>query len=129
MGKKVIIIPTYNEAQNIASIIRQVRVYDKDSYILVVDDSSPDGTADIVTGMMANDSKISLLSRKGKEGLGKAYLHAFKEVIMKDEMEWIQTLDADFSHDPKYLHKFSKVLPDKLRKMLYEKFKDFNNRK
>lgn len=81
MGKKVIIIPTYNEAQNIASIIRQVRVYDKDSSILVVDDSSPDGTADIVTGMMTNDSKISLLLRKGKEGLGKAYLHAFKEVV------------------------------------------------
>src|SRR3989344_2010443 len=96
MGKKVIIIPTYNEAQNIASIIRQVRVYDKDSSILVVDDSSPDGTADIVTGMMTNDSKISLLLRKGKEGLGKAYLHAFKEVLMKNKTEWIQTLDAGF---------------------------------
>ena len=112
MGKKVIIIPTYNEAQNIASIIRQVRVYDKDSSILVVDDSSPDGTADIVTGMMTNDSKISLLLRKGKEGLGKAYLHAFKEVLMKNKTEWIQTLDADFSHDPKYLPAMSKASND-----------------
>jgi len=112
MGKKVIIIPTYNEAQNIASIIQQVRIYDKDSNILVVDDSSPDGTADIVTGVMTDDSKISLLLRKGKEGLGKAYLHAFKEVLMKDEAEWIQMLDADFSHDPKYLPAILKASND-----------------
>lgn len=109
MEKKVIIIPTYNEAQNIASIIQRVRVYDKDSNILVVDDSSPDGTADIVTGMMTDDSKISLLLRKGKEGLGRAYLHAFKEVLMDKEAEWIQTLDADFSHDPKYLPAMSEA--------------------
>src|SRR3989344_2900371 len=100
MGKKVIIIPTYNEAQNIASIIERVRVYDKDSSILVVDDSSPDGTARIVTGLMTNDSKISLLLRK------------VKEVLMKNETEWIQMLDADFSHDPKYLPAILKASND-----------------
>lgn len=103
MEKAVIIIPTYNEAQNIARIIAAVREFLPVVDILVADDNSPDGTADIVRGIMAKDSHVTMLNRPGKQGLGKAYLHAFAEVMKDAEVEWIQMLDADFSHDPKYL--------------------------
>jgi len=103
MQKIVVIIPTYNEAQNIAPIIARVREFEPTIDILVVDDNSPDGTAGIVRSLIAGDVHIKLLSRKGKEGLGKAYLNAFDEVLKDQEVEWVQMLDADFSHDPKYL--------------------------
>ncbi len=103
MPNIVIIIPTYNEAQNIALITMGVRRFAPDVRILVVDDNSPDGTADVVRELMARDTNISLLSRAGKEGLGKAYLNAFSEVLKDSSIEWVQTMDADFSHDPKYL--------------------------
>lgn len=103
MQKIVVIIPTYNEAQNIAPIIARVREFEPTVDILVVDDNSPDGTAGVVRSLMQKDSHLSLLSRKGKEGLGKAYLNAFAEVMKDPNVEWIQMLDADFSHDPKYL--------------------------
>ncbi len=103
MSKTVIIIPTYNEAKNIGRIVARVREFEPAIDILVVDDNSPDGTAGLVRTMMQGDSHIKLLSRKGKEGLGKAYLHAFAEVMKDPSVEWIQMLDADFSHDPKYL--------------------------
>lgn len=103
MVKTVVIIPTYNEAQNIAPIIARVREFESNIDILVVDDNSPDGTADIVSSLIKHDPHIKLLNRRGKEGLGKAYLAAFEEVLKDKNVEWIQMLDADFSHDPKYL--------------------------
>ena len=103
MDKTVIIIPTYNEAENIGKIIARVREFLPKIDILVVDDNSPDGTADIVRALMASDSHVRMLNRKGKEGLGKAYLNAFDEAMKDPSVGWIQMLDADFSHDPKYL--------------------------
>lgn len=103
MGNTVIIIPTYNEAGNIGPIIKRVREFLPTTDILVVDDNSPDGTASLVRDMMVHDSHVGLLGRAGKEGLGKAYLHAFAEVLKNPSVEWVQMLDADFSHDPKYL--------------------------
>lgn len=103
MRNRVVIIPTYNEAQNIVPIIARVREFEPEVYVFVVDDNSPDGTAGIVRELMAKDMNISLLCRKGKEGLGKAYLNAFTEVLKDPTVEWIQMMDADFSHDPKYL--------------------------
>ncbi|HEV8677419.1 MAG TPA: polyprenol monophosphomannose synthase [Candidatus Paceibacterota bacterium] len=103
MGKIVILIPTYNEAQNIAPLIARVRGVRPEISILVVDDNSPDGTAQVVRGLMASDPHLSLLSREGKEGLGKAYLCAFSEVLRDPSISWIQMMDADFSHDPNYL--------------------------
>jgi dolichol-phosphate mannosyltransferase len=103
MAKTVIVIPTYNEAQNIAPIIARVREFEPTVGILVVDDNSPDGTAGIVESLMKNDPNLSILKRKGKEGLGKAYINSFFEVMKDPSVEWIQMLDADFSHDPKYL--------------------------
>jgi dolichol-phosphate mannosyltransferase len=103
MQKTVVIIPTYNEAQNIAPIITRVLQCAPAVRVLVVDDNSPDGTADIVRGLMKTDPRVTLLFRKDKEGLGKAYLNAFSEVLRDKAVEWIQMMDADFSHDPKYL--------------------------
>ena len=103
MQNIVVIIPTYNEAQNIALIASGVRESAPEVRILIVDDNSPDGTASIVRELITKDTNISLLSRKGKEGLGKAYLNAFAEVLKDPSVEWIQMMDADFSHDPKYL--------------------------
>lgn len=103
MQKIVVIIPTYNEAQNIAPIIARTRESAPEVRILIVDDNSPDDTADVVRELMAKDTSISLLNRKGKEGLGKAYLNAFSEVLKDPSIEWVQMMDADFSHDPKYL--------------------------
>ncbi len=102
MQKVVVIIPTYNEAQNIAPIIARVREFAPHVHVLVVDDNSPDGTGNIVRGLMEHYPNIALLSRPRKEGLGKAYLHAFAEVLKDPTVEWIQTMDADFSHDPQY---------------------------
>lgn len=106
MQKVVGIIPTYNEAENIAPMIERVLECAPEMHVLVVDDNSPDGTADIVRDIMKRDSRVSLLFREAKEGLGKAYLHAFSEVLNDPSVEWIQTMDADFSHDPKYLPEF-----------------------
>ncbi|MBU6214861.1 polyprenol monophosphomannose synthase [Patescibacteria group bacterium] len=103
MNKTIIIIPTYNEAENIESIITRVREFEPAVDILVVDDNSPDGTGAFVERKMKTDPRLALLKRRGKEGLGKAYLHAFREVLNDPSVEWIQMLDADFSHDPKYL--------------------------
>jgi dolichol-phosphate mannosyltransferase len=103
MQKTVVVIPTYNEAQNIGPIIARVREFFPQLDISVVDDNSPDGTQNIVRKLMASDHHLRLIGRAGKEGLGKAYLYAFAEVMKDPSVEWIQMLDADFSHDPKYL--------------------------
>ncbi len=98
-----ILIPTYNEAKNIAGIIASIRSAIPEAHILVIDDSSPDGTGAIVEELAKNTSCINLLSRKGKEGLGKAYLHGFQETLKNSDVTHLVMIDADFSHDPEYL--------------------------
>jgi dolichol-phosphate mannosyltransferase len=101
--KTVIVIPTYNESKNINILIPQIFKILPDINVLVVDDNSPDGTADIVLKHMSVHSGLSILRRDRKEGLGKAYLHAFQEVLKDKSVENIVMMDADFSHDPLYL--------------------------
>ena len=110
MHNTVIIIPTYNEKENIREIISQVFTYMPDSHILVVDDNSPDGTADIVTDMQSQNKSIFLLPRAGKEGLGKAYLHAFRHVLATMSPTHIVMMDADMSHHPRYLPHMSRMI-------------------
>lgn len=101
--KKIVIIPTYNEKENIEAITRAVLALDGDFHVLVVDDSSPDGTADIVKQLEKEfPTKVFLTERKIKDGLGKAYLHGFQWALEKD-YDFIFEMDADFSHDPKDL--------------------------
>jgi dolichol-phosphate mannosyltransferase len=96
----VVIIPTYNEKENIEAIIKAVFSLEKDFAILVVDDSSPDGTAEIVHGLQKEYSdQLFIEIRKEKQGLGIAYIHGFRWAL-KQGFEYIIEMDADFSHDP-----------------------------
>lgn len=101
--KRTIIIPTFNEAQNIEALVQSIRTSNAQVFILVVDDNSPDGTAEIVKRLAMTDSRLSLLLREQKNGLGRAYIDAFKRVLEDPEVESIAMMDADFSHDPKRL--------------------------
>ncbi len=108
--KKVVIIPTYNEKENIRDIITAVEQEAPDFDILVVDDSSPDGTANIVLELQKSlEDKLFLEVRKEKEGLGKAYIHGFHWALDKGYDE-IFEMDADFSHNPKDLNRLSEAL-------------------
>ncbi len=100
----IVIIPTYNEKENIEKIIRAVFALDKFFHILVIDDGSPDGTSDIVKGLIEGefDGRLFMLQRKGKLGLGTAYIAGFKWALERN-YEYVFEMDADFSHDPKDL--------------------------
>ena len=100
--KSIVIIPTYNEKENIAEIIPAIFRQEKSISILVVDDNSPDGTADIVRKLQATYPELHLLSRAGKEGLGRAYIAGF-EWALERNFEFIVEMDADFSHRPQDL--------------------------
>jgi dolichol-phosphate mannosyltransferase len=99
MSNTVVIIPTYNEKENIEAIIRTVFSQKKQFDILVVDDSSPDGTAEIVENLQQEFSNLFIEIRKEKTGLGTAYIHGFKWAL-NNNYEYIIEMDADFSHNP-----------------------------
>jgi dolichol-phosphate mannosyltransferase len=107
VNNAIVIIPTYKERDNIRAIIDTVFGLPKDFHILIVDDNSPDGTPEIVEQMQqhyndANETKLHLVKRNGKLGLGTAYITGFKYAIEKG-YDFILEMDADFSHDPKDL--------------------------
>jgi dolichol-phosphate mannosyltransferase len=100
---KLVIIPTYNEKENIASMVDAVLGLPGGFHMLVVDDGSPDGTAQIVKDLQKqHPAELHLAERKGKLGLGTAYIHGFKWALERS-YEYIFEMDADFSHDPKDL--------------------------
>ena len=97
--KALVIIPTYNEAENISNIIDEVLSKDECLEVLVVDDNSPDGTSNIVEKKQENNIRIHLHTRKKKLGLGSAYVEGFKYAL-KNNFDYIFEMDADFSHNP-----------------------------
>lgn len=101
MSDSLVIIPTYNEKENIENIIRTVFALEKKFDILVVDDGSPDGTASIVHNLIKSEfsDRLFIEERTGKLGLGTAYIHGFKWAL-KRSYEYVIEMDADFSHDP-----------------------------
>jgi len=100
MSDSLIIIPTYNEKENIENIIRKIFSLEKSFHILIVDDGSPDGTGDIVKKLQSEfDTQLYIQERSGKLGLGTAYIHGFKWALAKD-YQYIFEMDADFSHNP-----------------------------
>ena len=100
MDKKIVIIPTYNEKENIEAITRKVFSLPGDFQILIIDDGSPDGTATIVKGLQTEfPDRLHLLERSGKQGLGTAYLTGFKWSL-DHGYDYIFEMDADFSHNP-----------------------------
>lgn len=104
-SKALIIIPTYNESENIQRLVAEIHKQVNDIHILFVDDSSPDGTADIIKKIQSDNPNIHLLSRPGKMGLGSAYLTGFQYGLGKG-YEYLFEMDADFSHDPKEIPNF-----------------------
>ena len=100
MAENLVIIPTYNEKENIEKIIRYVFNLPMLFHILVVEDNSPDGTADIVNKLMKEfPDRLFIEERKGKLGLGTAYIHGFKWALARD-YQYVFEMDADFSHNP-----------------------------
>lgn len=101
--KNIVIIPTYNEKENIEKIIRKVFSLEERFHILIVDDGSPDGTAEIVKGLQNEfTEQLHIEERTGKLGLGTAYIHGFKWCLAKG-YDYIFEMDADFSHNPEDL--------------------------
>ena len=99
--RSIVIIPTYNEKENIESIIRAVTALEEGFHVLIIDDGSPDGTADIVKRLMAEEFKerLFLVERSGKLGLGTAYIRGFQWAI-EHQYDFVFEMDADFSHAP-----------------------------
>jgi dolichol-phosphate mannosyltransferase len=100
MHKTVVIIPTYNERENIATMVKQVMAYEDGFHLLIVDDNSPDGTAELVKELQVKfPERLFLHKRSGKLGLGTAYIAGFKWSLER-EYEYIIEMDCDFSHNP-----------------------------
>ncbi len=100
--KSIIIIPTYNEKENIERLIEQITKLNRDFHVLIIDDNSPDGTGRIADGLAQKHSEVSVIHRSGKLGLGTAYIAGFKYGV-ENNYDLVFTMDADFSHQPKYL--------------------------
>lgn len=112
MSQNIVIIPTYNEKENIETIIRKVFSLDMPFDVLIVDDGSPDGTAEIVKRLQKEFSnRLFLLEREGKLGLGTAYIAGFRHSIKKG-YDYIFEMDADFSHNPEDLIRLQKALSE-----------------
>ena len=104
--RAVVVVPTYNELANLKSLVEKLQQFAPELHILIVDDNSPDGTGLLADELSAAEpGRISVLHRQRKEGLGRAYVDGFKEVL-KQDYEYILHMDADLSHDPVHLPDF-----------------------
>lgn len=112
MSNRLVIIPTYNEKENIEAIIRKVFSLELSFDILIIEDNSPDGTASIVKNLQKEFSQLHMVERKGKLGLGTAYITGFKWAL-EHNYEYIFEMDADFSHNPEDLIKLHEACSDK----------------
>ena len=113
MKSSLVIIPTYNERENIREIVDAVLAVDSSLGVLVVDDNSPDGTAELVRSHPEFEGRVSLLSRPGKMGLGSAYIAGFQWALARPEIAHVFEMDADFSHNPEDLTRFLEEIREK----------------
>jgi dolichol-phosphate mannosyltransferase len=109
--KTLIIIPTYNELDNLPKLLPEVLSKSTEINVLIVDDNSPDGTAAFVENEIKNNERIHLIKRSSKQGLGTAYIAGFKYAL-QNNFELIFEMDADFSHDPKEIPRFLDEIKD-----------------
>lgn len=109
--EKLVIVPTYNELENIEELLTRVLGLPYDLHILIVDDNSPDGTANVVKEWQKKTDRVHLLQRPGKMGLGSAYRDGFRYALANGA-EYIFEMDADFSHDPNALGEFLEAIKD-----------------
>jgi dolichol-phosphate mannosyltransferase len=105
MNSALVIVPTYNECENLEPIVRAILAADSRLDVLVVDDNSPDGTGEIAEKIASSEPRVKVLHRAKKEGLGKAYVAGFRRAL-DEPYEFIFEMDADFSHKPKDLPRF-----------------------
>ncbi|MDM8520369.1 polyprenol monophosphomannose synthase [Anaerolineales bacterium HSG6] len=106
-----VIVPTYNEKENISDLIQQIMGLPIQAQVIVVDDNSPDGTGQIVDDIVAKNKRVSVIHRAGKLGLGTAYIAGFKKGLAEGA-DLLITMDADFSHDPAYIPSLVKLAND-----------------
>jgi dolichol-phosphate mannosyltransferase len=111
MSRTLVVVPTYNEAENIEKLINAVMSQDPNIEMLIVDDNSPDGTYKLVEDIQQVNKRIHLIKRAGKMGLGTAYVTGFKYAI-ENKFDYVMEMDADFSHDPNELPNFLKLIKD-----------------
>jgi dolichol-phosphate mannosyltransferase len=104
--KALVIIPTYNEAENIARIVPLVLAQDPEVHVLVVDDNSPDGTGALVDRLGEEEARVHCLHREEKSGLGSAYIAGFEWALANTDAAYVFEMDADFSHDPAAIPEF-----------------------
>jgi dolichol-phosphate mannosyltransferase len=109
--RALVIIPTYNEAANVPAIVPQVLDKDPRLEVLIIDDNSPDGTGQIADRLATESSRVHVLHRPGKLGLGTAYIAGFRWALERD-YAYVFEMDADFSHDPRHLKHFLKAIAD-----------------
>ena len=109
--KTLVIIPTYDEKENVAKIIEKTLMTLESVDVLIVDDNSPDGTARIVKDIMQKEPRVLLIEREGKLGFGTAYIAGFKFAIER-KYDYIFEMDADFSHDPEEIPNFLEKIKD-----------------
>jgi dolichol-phosphate mannosyltransferase len=102
MSDVLVVVPTYNERENLPAIVAAVHRELPEADLLIVDDNSPDGTGQLADELAAKDAKVTVLHRQGKLGLGTAYIAGFKQAL-KRNYQYLFEMDCDFSHDPKYL--------------------------
>lgn len=110
--KALVVIPTYNEAENIERIVPLVLAQDPDVHVLVVDDNSPDGTGAVVDRLAENEPRINCLHREGKSGLGSAYIAGFQWALANTDTKYVFEMDADFSHDPAAIPEFLEAIQE-----------------
>jgi len=110
-ARALVIFPTYNEKENIEKIVGSVLTKDERLNVLIVDDNSPDGTGEIGDRLAAENDRVNVLHRPGKAGLGTAYIAGFKWAL-ENGFDYIFEMDADFSHNPKYLPDFLEAIRD-----------------
>jgi len=111
MPRTLIVTPTYNEKDNLPRFVDAVRSAYPEAHLMVVDDNSPDGTGDLADGIAAKDDHVRVMHRAGKLGLGTAYIQAFQKGLVEGYDRFFE-MDADLSHDVKYLPSFVKALDD-----------------
>lgn len=109
--RPLVVIPTYNECDNVAPMVAAIREQLPRAIIWIVDDNSPDGTGKIADGLAANNPNVRVMHREGKLGLGTAYVDAFKAAL-QDDFDCVLQMDADFSHNPAYLPVLLDALKD-----------------
>lgn len=110
-GRVVMVVPTYDEAENLEWLVGRLRAAQPDVDVLVVDDASPDGTGEIADRLAAADPHVAVVHREGKAGLGAAYLHGFR-VALEAGYDVIGEMDADGSHQPEQLQRLLDALPE-----------------